>query len=349
MVRNEGAGKGGDVRSGRPLSIYDLAQHLGISYGTVSRALNDRAEVSPATRERVLAAAQALGYSPSPLARGLAGNVTSALGLIIPTLDDPFFLSFARAAQETAAGSGVSVMMSFAESHDDIRDAIRSFAQFRVAGVLLLGGTDQHDAEVENQIAGTPVVVALRHSLGNRFPAVYVDHEAGARAMVRLMAERGCRNIAFVGLPLDSHAANQRLSGYRMGIADAGLAPVREVLAEGRGFTDGAVATQRLLQEVGVGEVDAVFFASDPLATGGLHALAMHGIDVPGQISVAGFGDIGSSAVTLPSLTTVRLPMREVGRRSVELLLKIIGQGAAAAQDVEFDLAVVERGSIRTQ
>jgi DNA-binding LacI/PurR family transcriptional regulator len=333
----------------RPLSIYDLAHHLGISYGTVSRALNNRAEVSAATRERVLAAARDLGYSPSPLARGLARDVTPALGIVIPTLDDPFFLAFARSAQETAANAGVSVMVSFAESRDAIREAVRSFAQFRVAGVLLLGGTDRHDAEVQKEVEKTPVVVALRHSSENRFPAVYVDHEAGARAMIRLLAERGCRNIAFVGLPLESQAAEQRLSGYRKGMLEAGLGTGRELLAEGRGFIDGAAATRQLLAQPGAGEIDAIFFASDPLATGGLHTLSLCNIDVPTQISVVGFGDIGSSAVTLPSLTTVHLPMREVGERSVELLLAIIENGGAAAEDIQFGLSLVERASIRPQ
>jgi DNA-binding LacI/PurR family transcriptional regulator len=327
----------------KALSIYDIARDLGISSGTVSRAFNDHPEVSQATRERILAKARELGYTPSPLARGLARNVTAAIGIVIPTVYDPFFLEFAQGVQQAAAEAGVAVMMSFTDHAEaSLYSAMRSFEQFRVAGVLLLGGSGQHDVGLRQQFPRLPVVVALRRSQHATFPAVFIDHKLGAMEMVRFLHSRGHGVIGYVGLPLVTQAAFERLAGYREAVSALGGGKGRELVAEGNAFADGIAATHRLLAE---GELDAIFYASDALATGGLHALAHRGLRVPGDIAVGGFGDIISSPVTVPALTTVHVPMREIGARSVALLLQLLAGGENAMADVQLETTLVVRES----
>lgn len=327
----------------KALSIYDIARDLGISSGTVSRAFNNHPEVSQATRERILAKARELGYTPSPLARGLARNVTSAIGIVIPTVYDPFFLDFAQGVQQAAAEAGVAVMMSFTDhAEESLHSAVRSFEQFRVAGVLLLGGSGQHDVELRTQFRQLPIVVALRRSQESTFPAVFIDHKRGTLDMVRFLASRGHDRIGYVGLPLVTQAALERLAGYREAVAALGTAPGIEVPAEGNAFADGITATNRLLAE---SKPDAILYASDALATGGLHALADRGVRVPDDIAVAGFGDIISSSVTVPALTTVHVPMREIGARSVALLLQMLAGGEDVGTGIQLETKLVVRES----
>ena len=333
-------------RERRSISIYDIARDLGISSGTVSRAFNDHPEVSRKTRERILAKARELGYTPSPLARALARNVTAAIGVVIPTISDPFFLDFAQGVQQAAIDSGVAVMMSFTDhGTETLFSAVRSFEQFRVAGILLFGGSGDHDAALAETVQ-TPLVVALRRSPNDVFPAVYVDHEQGAFDMVSLLAAKGHQRIAYVSLPMATQASHERIAGYRRALRKLGrLRKAVEIVAEGNGFGDGVAVTERLLAHPAAREIDAIFYASDALATGGLHALANAGRRIPESVAVAGFGDIISSAVTVPSLTTVHVPMREVGARSMELLLGAIKDPDAPREGLLLPSAIVERQS----
>lgn len=334
-------------RPHKALSIYDLAQDLGVSSGTVSRAFNNHPEVSKATKEKVLRRAKELGYNPSPLARGLARNVVQAIGIVIPTIYDPFFLDFAEGVQTVASEANVSVMMSFTDYRaETLFSAVQSFQQFRVAGIVLMGGSGQRDTELAEMLARTPTVVALRRATSPAFPAVFVDHESGAYEMTRLLAARSARRIAYVSLPLATQAALERLEGFRRGLAaSGGVDRGFEFFAEGNGFLDGVAAARALLADPRSREIGAIFFASDALATGGLSALAEAGFAVPDDVKVAGFGDIASSSVTRPSLTTVHVPMREIGERSFRLLLARIAGTAPEAEQIMLASQITERGS----
>jgi DNA-binding LacI/PurR family transcriptional regulator len=339
-----GSSMAGPSDRGSMVNIYDLAEHLGISSGTVSRALNDRPEVSAATRKRVLEAAAQLGFSPSPLARGLARNRSQAIGIVVPSSDDPFFLAFARSVQRVALASGFSVVLSFAEAHDSLAGAVKTFIDSRAAGVLILGGGDDTDAKIAEIAGATPVLVALRRAHQAEFSSVFVDHQGGARSMVELLHREGRRRLAFVSLPLTSKAAHERLAGFQ-DIAEA--APDRVVFARGGKPLDGMEATIELLSRSGSESLDGIFFASDALATGGLSTLSLRGIQVPADIAVAGFGDIDSSAVTVPPLTTVRVPMDEIGATTSRLLFEAIEGGTGSVHEVQLPLELIERGSTR--
>jgi DNA-binding LacI/PurR family transcriptional regulator len=330
------------------ISIYDIARELGVSSGTVSRAFNDHPEVSKATRERILAKAKELGYTPSPLARALARNETSAIGIVIPTIYDPFFLDFAQGVQEAATAAGIAVMMSFTDTRPDaLVDAVRSFVQLRVAGIVLLGGSGRNDSKLAAILGGTPAMVALRRTRAKGLPSVFVDHQKGAEQMMALLASKGRHHIGFASLPLITQASVERLEGYRRAHQALGLPnrPV-EAVAPGNSFSDGVTVTDTLLALPGAVGLDAIFYASDALATGGLHALALAGRSVPDEIAVAGFGDIISSAVTQPALTTVHVPMREIGEQSIRLLLDIIAGAPDAPRQVELASQIVQRASV---
>ena len=160
--------------------------------------------------------------------------------------------------------------------------------------------------------------------------------------MMAFLAARGHRAIGYVGLPPITQAAVERLAGYREATRLLGSDPAMEMVADGNAFADGITATNRLLER---SRPDAVFYASDALATGGLHALAHRGLRVPDDIAVAGFGDIVSSSVTVPALTTVHVPMREIGAQSVSLLLHILAGSDGVTPSIQLETTLVVRQS----
>ena len=140
-----------------PVTIYDVAREAGVSYGTVSRALNNRAGIHAETRARVLETARRLGYTPSPLARGLTTRSTAVLGIIVPGIADPFFMPVARAIDEVAQRLGHAVMLcDTGRSPDAAVAAATTLAQFRVAGVVILGGSHRLDARLAERLTGFP-------------------------------------------------------------------------------------------------------------------------------------------------------------------------------------------------
>src|SRR5438132_8632938 len=172
------------------VSIYDVAREAGVSYGTVSRALNGRSGVNPHTKRRVVEAADKLGYVPSPIARGLTRRSTTALGIIVPGMADPFFMPVAQGIEQIARGMGHATMLSdTGRSAAAAVEAAAFLAQFRVAGVVILGGSSRLDGELAEKLAGIPTVVALRRARGGAFPSVFFDHAAGSRLVVEHLIE----------------------------------------------------------------------------------------------------------------------------------------------------------------
>lgn len=330
----------------REINIYDLARQLGISSGTVSRALNDRKEVSAATRTRVLEAAKRLGYVPSPLARGLATREASVIAIMLPSIADPFFMPFAKGVQDIARANGYAVMLSFADGGSDAAiAAATSFAQHRVAGVLILGGASASDTDIAEILGSIPTVAALRRVTTGTIPSVYIDHAAGTRAMVDHLVAVGRRRIAYVGLPDDSVAAIERRHGFHDAMTLNRMPVAGEELAPGGSVLDGMLATSRLLDTVAASGLDAICFASDTLAIGGMHSLATAGVSIPSQVAVAGFGDISFAEASIPPLTTIRVPMEQVGIAATELLLRTMSERDVSHPDVEMAFTVVERES----
>jgi LacI family transcriptional regulator len=306
-------------------SITEVARLAGVSTATASRvvSLSDY-PVSAATRERVLEAARELDYVPNALARGLIKSRVPVVAVIVHDITDPYFAEVVRGVEDGAATAGYLVITCSSERNAEReRSYVRLLRSMRAAAVVFAGsGLDDPtlNDEIDRHLAamradGAAVVHLSPHALGE--PEIGVDNAAGIRAMVAALVGLGHRRIAFLAGPTSLFVARERLAGYRRGLEDASI-PFDDRLVVRTGFdhVGGALGVDTLL--AGDAPYTAICCANDLLALGALGRLAELGIDVPGEVSVAGFDDISTAALTAPSLSTVRLPLREMGRRGFE-------------------------------
>lgn len=302
-------------------SITEVARLAGVSAATASRVVSDSDyPVSAAARERVLEAARALDYVPNALARGLLKSRVPVVAVMVHDITDPYFAEVVRGVEDSAAPAGYLVITCSSERDAEReRSYVRLLRSMRVATVVFAGsGLDEPilNEEIERHLAamradGAAVVHLSPHALGA--PEVSVDNAAGIAGMVAALVGLGHRRIAFLAGPRSLFVARERLEGYRRGLEGAGIAfDERLVVHAGFDHQAGALGVDSLLD--GNASFTAVCCANDLLALGAMQRLAALGIDVPRDISVAGFDDIPMAALTAPSLSTVRLPLREMGR-----------------------------------
>jgi LacI family transcriptional regulator len=302
-------------------SITEVARLAGVSPATASRVVSEADyPVSAATRARVLEAARELDYVPNALARGLLKSRVPVVAVIVHDITDPYFSEVVRGVEDGASAAGYLVITCSSERDAD-REAsfVRLLRSMRVAAVVFAGsGLDEpaSNAEIERHLAamtadGAAVVHLSPHAGGE--PDVGVDNTAGIAAMVAALVALGHRRIAFLSGPGSLFVARERLAGYRRGLVEAGI-PWDESLVVATSFDSagGALGADTLL---GTDQLfTAICCANDLLALGALQRLAALGVAVPDDVSVAGFDDISTAALTAPRLSTVRLPLRELGR-----------------------------------
>jgi DNA-binding LacI/PurR family transcriptional regulator len=314
----------GSGQQSRP-TLEDVAAYAGVSRSTASRALNDDNYVSSRSREVVLAAAAALGYSPNHAARSLVTRRTGAVALILSepeskVLDDPYFATVIHGAFRELNLSGSQMLVIFVDSKDDVPRTVRFLEGGHVDGALVLAPHKGDPLPTALRLLRLPVVFGGRPGTVIRgIHAVDFDNKAGARLAVEYLLASGRERIATVTGPLDHPAARDRLNGWRDALVAAGVEP--DNLAEAGDFTlgGGQRATRRLLERAP--DLDAIFAASDPMAAGAMRALHTTGRRIPSDVAVVGFDDHPALAPALnPPLTTVHQDPREQVRHMVRLL-----------------------------
>jgi LacI family transcriptional regulator len=334
------------ARPGIPVTIRDVARLARVDPAIVSRVLNqDRSlSIRGETRARVLAAVRQLDYRPNALARGLKLGTSYALGMLLPDVANPLFPDIIKGGEEVAEEAGYQILLCHITPEALIRGRhLELLREGRVAGLLIATGV-LPEAVVEGlDRSGFPYVLVNRRAPGiDR--SVVVDDQAGARLAVEHLLALGHRRIAHLAGPPAADTAQRRLAGYREAFAARGLAP-DPVLCEEAGLDveEGYRAGARLLARVS--GLSAVFATNVPVAIGALAALREAGLVVPADVSVVGFHDSPYAARTAPPLTTVRMPLREMGRQAAGRLIQLIRGGAAGAPVILPPVGLVVRAS----
>jgi len=319
------------------VDIRELARLSGVSAATVSRALNDRAEVSPQTRARILELATQLGYQPSQPARTLVRKRSDTIGLIWDTGYEqsgrrhPFLQDLLVAMKRPLSDAGYHLMLlASAESEAAVDFYLRAARQHSLDGVILMGVDERHPAITAVVEADIPCVAVDLPLRGPRTTYVSSDNRTGAASAVAHLHELGRRRIAIITGPLSLMPASERLAGYRYQCARLGLPYRPEYVVYGDFFLDsGYQATRRLLALPE--PPDAIFAAGDEMAIGAMHAIADAGRSVPDDVAVVGFDDIESAALVRPALTTVAQAPKQLCASAVDALLTIIGTAGTEA------------------
>lgn len=311
----------------RSPTISDVARRAGVSPASVSRALNGSRRMDSSLKERVVAAARELDYLPNPHAQALARSQDASIGVIVHDVSDPYFSEIVRGM--LAAPEAVGRMLLICDSRRDPERELSYVAHFRAlrSQAIVLAASGREDRTFAARMAsevlsfeaagGRVAFIGRHHTPGD---TVLPDNAGGGRALAMKLVELGHSRIGVILGPLHLTTTSDRLAGFRAGLREAGVALPAEALAQGD-FTrrGGAEAVGELLRrDPGL---TAVWAMNDVMAVGALTALADAGVDVPGRLTVCGFDDIPVAADVAPRLTTVRIPMAELGERALRLAL----------------------------
>jgi LacI family transcriptional regulator len=301
------------------VTIKDVAREANVSVATVSRVLNGSGPVSEETGRLIREVAGRMRYVPHSGARSLITSKTETLGVLLPDLYGEFFSEVIRGMDNTAQRHGFHLLISRSDADKDgIETAMRAM-RGRVDGVVAM--SPDLDAESLLNLPSTiPLVLLCSVPRGNAIDSLTIQNSRGAREMVNHLVARGHTRIAIIKGSARNYDAAERLRGYRMALRDGGMTPEASLEREGD-FTEagGYAATLELLSLPK--RPTAIFAANDSMAIGALSALRESGVRVPEDMAVAGFDDIPLARFMDPPLSSVHVPICELGARAVEILL----------------------------
>ncbi len=305
-------------------NILDVALKANVSIATVSRVVNKSDhKVNPATREKVLAAITELDYRPNALAKGLLMKKTMTIGIIIPDISNPYYAEIVRGIQDTADRAGYAVMLHNTDGKQErIIRHIYLLREKSADGVIFCGGiiNDYETLSILKELKERVVVVG-RHEVD--FPAVMVDNMGGATQAVQHLIDLGHRRIGCIGGPEGSPTAADRLTGYRNALAQNGIALDERLVKRGTWSPEsGYLLAQELL--AGPERPTALFSANDQMAFGVIKAARELGLSVPGDLAVVGFDNVPPGSYFDPPLTTVEIPMYDIGVASMRMLVDLL-------------------------
>ena len=314
-------------------TIKDVAALAGVSAATVSRALDDRPEISSETKERVRLACAQLEYVPNAAARGLSGHATHTIGLVLPDISNPYFSGMATAIEETAAAHGCRVFLSNSLRKEDRElRAIENLVARQVDGILVNPVSPESQLRHREVLGGLPCVyLGANHDESPSY--VMADNETGAYAAARYLIRLGHRDILFLGGRTTSRTREQRIRGFRRALAEAGLEG-RELPAPPNVTLMRQWSYETALELLKGPLPDAIFAYSDMTALKVLEAAEERGVRIPEDLSMVGYDNIAFGALHRIHLTTVSQHKYQQGQIAVERLLEKINGSRAHTEDI---------------
>jgi LacI family transcriptional regulator, gluconate utilization system Gnt-I transcriptional repressor len=339
------AGGGTLVRAGRP-RLQDVATAAGVSTMTVVRVLREPQKVAAGTRARVQQVLNDTGYTPDLIARGLASKRSGMVAAVIPVLTNSLIAEIMQGLADALAPAGLHVLLGasgFSAAEEEV--LVRAFLSRRVDGMYLTGLIHTPETIRMLKRAGIPVVEG--GNLGGEPIDMVVGYRnvEAARAVTRYLLKQGYRSIGYIGAyPQDNDRARDRRRGYELAMVAAKRSVDRDLCVETTlDVESGARAMAALLERRP--KVRAVFCSADALAVGAMYECQRRGLAVPRQIAIAGFDDIPIAAQVVPSLSTLRVPRYEIGRRAGTMICDRLAGRPVAERVVDTGYRLIPRDS----
>jgi LacI family transcriptional regulator, gluconate utilization system Gnt-I transcriptional repressor len=305
----------------RPLTLRDVSEASGVSEMTVSRVLRNRGDVSPTTRDRVIAAARALGYVPNKIAGALASQRVNLVAVIIPSLSNMVFPDVLTAVSEVLDDTGLQPVVGVT-NYSPAREetVLYEMLSWRPSGVILAGLEHTDAARAMLQNAGIPIVEIMDVDGDAVDSKVGISHRRAGREMARAILNAGYRRIGFLGTKMpDDHRARKRMDGFERELAESGLALAdREFYAGGSALLKGREMTEAILSRTP--DLDFLYYSNDMIGAGGLLWCLERGIDVPARLGLAGFNGVELLDGLPRRLATMDACRAEVGRIAAEII-----------------------------
>lgn len=299
-------------------SIREVAKIAGVSPATVSRVMNGTAGVSPEKQRKVLEAIERTGFVPNEVARSLFKRSAKTIGLIIPSIQNPYFTQLAGLLDEIAGREGYRLFLcSVGDDLEREKAALQMLVAMNADGVILASGNE----EIRRYLGACSVpVVALDTYFDSPHVNAYIhcDYYSGGRMAAEHLLECGCRNIVCIKGPQQFFSARKRYEGYRDVCREHGL--VEQTVDCDYDFTAGLAVTEKLLSRYP--DVDGIIACNDIVAISIYKILHKKSISVPDQIQLIGFDDIDPATLVSPELSTIRQPLREMAEQAAALILQ---------------------------
>lgn len=308
--------------------LKDIAERVGVSIMTVSKALRDEPDVSAATRTRIKLIAQQMGYVPDSTAQGLRTRTTKLFGLLIPSTTNPLFARIVLAIEERAHELGYDVLLAHSQNIPEREEAcLRRFLSRRAEGLFISPVYRMEpEARIYQELLARRTPVVLLNSPApfcSGFTSIQIEELVGSYALTQHLLGLGHTRIAFLTGPAVSPWARDRFEGYRRALREAGLeVDDRLVFQAGSTIEDGAKAALQLINE-GC-DATAIQAVNDLVAIGCANTLLQQGIRIPQDISIAGFGNLLLAENYRVPLTTVRQPKFRLGNAAMDAMLQLL-------------------------
>lgn len=324
------------------MTIGDVAAQAGVSIATVSKVINGRYGVAPATLERVQSVIDDLGYESSLVARSLRSRRTNVLGIVVADIE-PFSAELLKGAGAAIRERGYELIVYSGSGHGKDHSGWERRYISRLGGTLT-DGIILVTPTVVDVDDGTPLVAVDPHTGPSNLPSVHSDNLAGAITATRHLLELGHRRIGFLAGRPDLESARQREQGYCRALSDAGLPVDPNLIRVGDYELEMSQEPARQLLTLD-DRPTAIFAANDLSAMQTMHVARTLGLAIPRDVSVVGFDNIPESALIEPPLTTIDQSIQEMGRRAVELLIAVVEGETGPNQQVTLPTRLIVRQS----
>jgi LacI family transcriptional regulator, galactose operon repressor len=327
-------------------TITDVARAAGVSRATAARALGEYGYVGSATRERVQKAASELGYVPNRLARALASGVSSAVGVVLGDVGDPFFGTIVRAMSDVLEQRGYTLLLANSdEDPERERVALETLAARRVDGLIVVPSSRAATPHLRSAAAGSaPLVLLDRAVRGLQVDSIIVDNVAGARTAVEYLLDYAHHRIAVIVDDLEFEPIRERVAGYHEALAARGIpADDRLTVIAGPTQQHAYDATRRLIE--GPERPTAVFGTNTYMTLGAMLAVRDCGLRIPDDMSLLGFDDMQWTTLVDPPVSVVALPAAEMGRLTGERLLSRMDGDTSRPKRWHLTTMLIRRGS----
>lgn len=331
------------------MTINDVAKLAGVSYQTVSRVINNKPNVSAATRQRVQEVIDEIGYRPSPIARSLATARSATIGLVVPDISNPYFSAIARGVEQVAYANNYNVLLcNTGEDASRELEVLHTLDERFVDGVIACG-LRQEDAPLQEALAHFRGSVLVNRQFSDETsPVVMVDDILGGLIATQHLLELGHTAIAFLAGPSTSYSGDRRLAGYKQALAEAGIeCQPSWVQYCPPTVVGGETAARSMLTNHP--ELSALFCYNDMVAIGALRECAALGRRIPDDIAIVGYDGISLSALVSPSLTTCHVPRVDMGSQAASMLLSCINDAANSRdQKIVTPALIIRESTLRT-
>ena len=330
------------------VTIYDVAREANVSMATVSRVVNGNQNVKPATRKKVLDVIERLEYRPNAVARGLASKKTTTVGVIIPDISNNLYAELVRGIEDIATMYQYNIILANSDQNEEKElSLLDTMLGKQVDGIVMM--SDKVTENIQNSMDHAPVPIVLAGSVDEikEVPSVNINYFEAAYEAIQLFITNGHKKIAFVSGTHDYTITQHKFEAYKKVLEDAGITVDERYIVEDDGDYDSGIAAFTKLHELGNEAPTAYFAGSDEIAIGIIHGAQDNGQSVPNDVEVMSFENSKLARMVRPQLTSIVLPLYDIGAVAMRLLTKLINKDEVTEQSVILPHRIEMRDSVK--